>query len=81
MLDVKYDSSSKSFQLLHDQLGRSRVELDQCRALLEKLQVVVFFSYMQMFHAMFCSCITDSFLSGSTVIRLRRILLSGGRKK
>ncbi|CAA6671817.1 unnamed protein product [Spirodela intermedia] len=39
MLDVKYDSSSKSFQLLHDQLGKSRVELDQCRDLLEKLQV------------------------------------------
>ncbi|CAA6673888.1 unnamed protein product [Spirodela intermedia] len=38
MLDVKYDSSSKSFQLLHDQLGKSRVELDQCRDLLEKLQ-------------------------------------------
>ncbi|RWW03841.1 hypothetical protein GW17_00032969 [Ensete ventricosum] len=40
LMDVKSISSSKAFQLLNANLQRSREEMDQCRALLEKLQVV-----------------------------------------
>ncbi|KAJ8499666.1 hypothetical protein OPV22_010218 [Ensete ventricosum] len=39
LMDVKSISSSKAFQLLNANLQRSREEMDQCRALLEKLQV------------------------------------------
>uniref|UniRef100_A0A1D1YAN6 E3 ubiquitin protein ligase n=1 Tax=Anthurium amnicola TaxID=1678845 RepID=A0A1D1YAN6_9ARAE len=39
MLDVKYNPSSKDFLLLHDQLEKSKVEVDHRRALLEKQQV------------------------------------------
>lgn len=39
LTDLKTISSSKAFQVLKDQLEKSRAELDHCRTLLEKLQV------------------------------------------
>ncbi|XP_078428745.1 histone mono-ubiquitination 1 isoform X2 [Wolffia australiana] len=39
VLNVKVDSSSKGLQVLHDQLGKQRAELDQFQSLLGKLQV------------------------------------------
>ncbi|XP_038982477.1 E3 ubiquitin-protein ligase BRE1-like 1 isoform X3 [Phoenix dactylifera] len=39
LVDMKNISSSKAFQLLNDQLEKSKAEMDQCRASLEKLQV------------------------------------------
>ena len=40
LTDLKAISSSKAFQVLKDQLEKSHAELDHCRTLLEKLQVV-----------------------------------------
>ena len=40
LTDLKAISSSKAFEVLKDQLEKSRAELDHCRTLLEKLQVV-----------------------------------------
>ncbi|CAL9165191.1 unnamed protein product [Musa hybrid cultivar] len=39
-MDIKNISSSKSFQLLNEYVEKSKKETDECRALLEKLQVV-----------------------------------------
>ncbi|KAJ8513461.1 hypothetical protein OPV22_003895 [Ensete ventricosum] len=38
-MDIKNISSSKSFQLLNEYVEKSKKEMDECRALLEKLQV------------------------------------------
>ena len=40
LTDSKALFSSKAFQVLKDQLEKSHAELDHCRILLEKLQVV-----------------------------------------
>nr|XP_010933635.2 LOW QUALITY PROTEIN: E3 ubiquitin-protein ligase BRE1-like 1 [Elaeis guineensis] len=39
LMDIKNISSSKAFQLLNDQLEKSKAEMDQCQTSLEKLQV------------------------------------------
>ena len=38
--NVQSITSSKAFLLLSEQLDKSKAEMDQCRILLEKLQVV-----------------------------------------
>lgn len=40
LVDVKSISSSSAFLMLKDQLDKSKMDMDQCRILLEKLQVV-----------------------------------------